>query len=213
MTKSDVGAIRAVRRLALSGKLDLRPAYVVMAMALVVSYISSMASGYIHESTLLLRISTFGMQHIAGVRAAAGLSSDPEAAALVMTIQWLLVFAYVVVFFAFLSPFSKIVKVAVDKAVKLESSRLDDGDKKQFLRVIVLVLGLIVFLGDIKLIDFPTFLNGGLFVLGHEQPILVFLLNSMLWMPTLSWLISFATFLFYWGCFHLAVNYKAVFNL
>lgn len=213
MTNSDVGAIRAARRLALSGKLDLRPVYLMMAITLVVSYVSSMVCSYIPNSTLLLRISAFGMQHIAGVRAAGGLSSDHEVTVLVMTIQWLLAFAYVLVFSAFLSPFSKIVKVAVDKAIKLESSRLDGEDKKQFMRVIILVLGLIVLLGDIKLIDFPTFLNGGLFILGHEQRILIFLINSKLWMPALSWLIAFGTFMFYWGCFHLAVNYKTVFSL
>jgi hypothetical protein len=213
MMQGDFTSRRVARRLALSGKLDLRPAYFVMAAALAVSYMSRLAYSHAYESPLVSRICAFGMRHISGVRDAAPLSVTPEATSFVVTIQWLLVPIYLLVFLAFLSPFTKIARVAVDKAVKLESCRVDSYDKKQLMQVIALVLGVLVLLGDVKLINFPTFFNGGLYVIGRDQRILLTWLDSNFLMPALSWVTAFGTFMFYWGCLHLAANFKTVFDL
>ncbi|MBE1162523.1 hypothetical protein [Dyella acidiphila] len=195
------------------GKLDLRPAYFAMFFMLAASFLSSMAYDRAGTSVILSKISAFGSQHIAGVREAARLPDAADSTAFVMTMQWLLVVIYPIVFFAFLSPFSKVVKVAIDKAVKREQALPEGDDKKQFVRVIVLVLGLVVLLGDLHLINIPTFLNGGLFVMGADSPQLLHALHSKLRMPAFAWLISFATFMFYWSWLHLVVNVKIVFNL
>jgi hypothetical protein len=198
--------------LALAGKLDLRPAYTVMAFTLFLSYVSSMVYDHLNigeEGTLL---SDFGMHYIPSVRGAANISSDASACAFVMTIQWLLGVAYILVFCIFLSPFSKFAKVAVDKAMHKKNA-VQDGDRARFGQIVFLFLVPLVFLGDVGLVPVPTFLNGGLFAVKGGEALLVYLLNSTIWMPAFSWIVVFATFLFYWSWIHVVANYRVIFDI
>jgi hypothetical protein len=200
------------RRLALAGKLDLGPAYTVMAFTLFLSYASSMAYNHLYAEREFTMLSDFGVHYLSSVRGATNLSNDAKACAFVMTIQWLLSVAYFLVFCIFLSPFSKFVKVAVDKATR-NARATQDEDRSGFGRIVFLILVPIVFLADVRLIPIPTFFNGGLFaVKGGEAP-LVYLINSSVFMPAFSWLVVFATFLFYWSWIHMVANYRAIFDI
>lgn len=198
--------------LALLGKLDLGPLYAAMVLNLIISYTSSVAYGYLYDSRFVSWICEFGFQHIRAVRAAANLASNANDCAFVMTIQWLLAVTYLFVFITFLSPFSKIVRVAIDKAMRKEDATKDEN-KAVFGRIIILTFVPLVFLGDVGVIRIPTFLNGGLFVMGKNAPFVSYFLNSVEWMPLFVWVTVFGTFMFYWSWVHLAANYKTVFNL
>jgi hypothetical protein len=200
------------RRLALAGKLDLAPAYVVMAFTLFLSYASSMAYNHLYTGWGFTVLSDFGVRHFPSVRGAANLSNDARACAFVMTIQWFLGVMYFLVFCIFLSPFSRSVKVAVDKAVHKARARQDE-DRSEFGRIAFLILVPIVFLGDLRLVSIPTFFNGGLFAVKGGEALLVYIINSSVFMPAFSWLVVFATFLFYWSWIHMIANYKIIFNI
>jgi len=200
------------RRLALVGKLDLMPAYAVMLFMLLLSYASSMAYSYPGGGEIVTALCEFGIRHIPAVREGANLSKYSNAYVFVMTVQWLVSVLYLLVFCVFLSPFSKSVRVAVDKAMQRVAESPNE-DKAEFSRIIFLVLVPLVFLGDIRLIPIPTFLNGGLFATKGGGGLIVYLINSTVLMPAFSWLVVLATFLFYWSWIYMVANYKAIFNM
>jgi len=198
-------------RLALSGKLNLRPAYAVMTFNLIVSYISSISYVRLSGSGFVSVICDFGLHHIPAIQGAIRLSRDTNACAFVMTLQWLLGVLYLLIFCLFLFPFSYVVRVAVDKAVH----RIDattDVDRGAIKRIAFLIFVPVVFLADIGLIHIPTFFNGGLFAVRNGETLITDLINSPLWMPIFSWLVVLGTFFFYWSWIHLVANYKILFS-
>jgi hypothetical protein len=199
-------------RLALSGKINLRPAYAVMMFNLVISYVSSIAYGRLVGSGLVSMICEFGFHHIPAVQSAAALSRDANACAFVMTFQWLLSVLYLVIFGSFLSPFSSLVRVAVDKSMH-RGGVMKDDDRGSLVRIAFLVFVPVVFLGDIGLVHIPTFLNGGLFAVRGGEAFVTYFINSAVWMPIFLWLVVIGTFLFYWSWIHLIANYKTIFNV
>lgn len=212
MMKIIFGTKRERRRLALSGKLDLRPAYVVMTINLIISYVSSVTYSKLAGGNFVSMICEFGFRHIPAVRGVAILAKDADACAFAMTFQWLLGVLYVLIFVLFLFPFSNIVKVAVDKSMRKMEATGGSG-RMVIARIAYLVFVPVVFLGDIGLIQIPTFFNGGLFAPGGGDALDVYFINSAVWMPTFLWLVVLGTFFFYWSWFHIVGNYKTIFNV
>lgn len=200
------------RTLALAGQLDLRPAYAVMGFNVAISYLSAFFYGQLRDTDFARWVCAFGMLHFAAVRGAADLAADGGAISFVMTIQWLLSATYLVMFMLYLSPFSTIVRVATDKVVKRDMAG-DDDEKRKFMRLIVMLLGLLMLAADIGLIRMPTFLNGGLFAPNGGSNILVHFLDATAWMPLCLWFAVFATFMVYWCWFHMAVNFRTIFDV
>jgi hypothetical protein len=203
------------RELALSGKLDLKPAYVVMAFNFAVSYVTLVTYGWISGTRVEVALRDFGLRDIPAVSGAVSLSRDANLCAYVATVQWVLIVLYLLVFCLFLSPFSKVVRVAVHRAMRREIEKSDEREesKRAFGRVLLIVLFVLVLMGDIGIIPFPTFLNGRLFAVHGGELFVSYLLNSPAWMPAFLWVIVLGTFLFYWSVIHLAANYKVVWDI
>lgn len=200
------------RQLALSGKLNLAPAYVVMAFNCVTSYVSAMVHNRIDGSKFVSAVREFGLHHISSVRSVASLSKDANLCAFVATLQWMLTPLYVLTFCLFLWPFSKVAKVAMDNAMHQVTSEREEN-RAALGRIVFFSLFPFVLMGDLGILPVPTFLNGGLFTSRNGEPLMAYVINSSLQMPAFLWVIVFGTFMFYWVFIHLAANYRTILNL
>jgi hypothetical protein len=196
------------RRFALSGKIDFKKMYIVIAVTLAVSYISSIffvdsfGAGVTHYVTVL------GSKFFPAVAKAAEEASDPMKSSFVMSIQWALSVVYVYVWFVIYNPMSVRMRIAT----RVWYRRNERPPYVNIRLLALLLIGGLGLLGDVGLIDVPTLFNGKLFYSDQHSRLIVFLLDSPVFMPMFSWFLPLANITIYWACFYVLVNREVMFD-
>lgn len=95
---------------------------------------------------------------VPGVGVLAGHSANPALSSVVYGIEWCFAPMYLAIFFAGFAPWSRLMRSAVQYKSRLQHF----GWPQKILVTFGMVVLLLWFLGDLRVIPFPTLLNGGL---------------------------------------------------
>mgnify|MGYP006951111003 CR=1 FL=1 len=192
----------------LKGKISLSALYVLMTVALIMSYIAYLFFPIISNISIARDVNFFGETYIPSVRGAMEISLDPTRCDFVMTIQWLFSILYIWIFFIYYNQFSKKTRIATKNWYMVNPL----PSASNFRCVIFLLFGLASIFGDFGLLDFPTFFNGGIFLLDSNHFITQRLINSSLMLPVFSWFSVLAYIIIYWLCVFIIANRSIFFG-
>lgn len=95
---------------------------------------------------------------VPGIEVLAGWSAHPKLASVVYGIEWLFVPVYLCAWFIGIPPWSRTTRAAVRYTVRLR----EFGWYPRILVLVGMIFLAAYYLGDLRIIYFPTFLNGGL---------------------------------------------------
>jgi hypothetical protein len=130
--------------------------------------------------------------------------ADPEIGEIILLPQWLFAPAYAFIWFHFLAPWSPRMR----QAALLKSRTLTPVKRAVGLPVAILLLG-VWMLGDLGLIDFPTFYNGKfLYPLAHSVPQLRLIYASPIALVIYAWVGPLAEVCVAWMFCLIVLNAK-----
>lgn len=199
---------RLRRKLALHGSYYNKPLLLVNVTLILCSYFSYLFFPVLSKINVVHFISSVGYKWVPIVNGASGYAINSFKCIFVMSLQWLLSFMYIYIFFILYLPSSRLTRVAMHKWY---SNNVVPN--KKLGGAIFFIFMILYIMGDIGFIKFPTFFNGVFFSVGYRLNYFYSIINSPVVFPIFAWFCPFATFAIYWACFNFACNFRIIFDL
>lgn len=196
------------RKLALAGRINLRPLYAALLLNLVLAYITYALYGRLADAPFVETITRIGQFLSPSVSKLPTISVHPNRCAFVLSIQWIASVLYIGLLLTKYWPFSRIMKVAVHTWYKQPEDRLPTNRNFKVFALMLFVLACAA--GDTGVAKFPTLYNGQL--LAGEEPLRAFvaMVNSPVQFPLLAWFTALATVMIYWCAVYVVANWWTV---
>lgn len=196
------------RKLALAGRINLRPLYATMAINLILAFLSYGLFNRLAEGPSAATIIHLGQHLSPSVSRVPIVSTDPDRCAFVLSVQWIASLSFIVLLLTKYWPFSKIMRVAVHSWYKQPEDRLPQNRNFKLFGFALFVLGCAA--GDTGIWAFPTLYNGLLLAGSEPMRAFIAMVNSPLCLPFLAWFSALGTVMTYWCAIFLVANWWTV---
>ncbi|RDI96776.1 hypothetical protein DVT68_20185 [Dyella solisilvae] len=196
------------RKLALAGRINLKPMYAAMLINLVLAFLSYIFYDRLADGSFASAAIHLGQSLSPSVSRMPAITTHPDRCAFVLSIQWVASISLIVLLLTKYWPFSKVMRVAVRTWYKQPEDRLPSHRNLRVFGFMLFVLACAA--GDTGLWTFPTLYNGLFFADSEPLRAFVAMVNSPVYLPFLAWFSVLATVMTYWGAIFLVANWWTI---